>query len=137
MMRHFRNWGFAPITIPRWVLIAKYVCFLILGVVIFAASSPSLEHIAGDFWTALFGVCIAVAAVGALVGSVHARLEVLERWSVLALSGLLLGYAIAPVTLVLAGDLDRATYSTIAVTLSLLPASRAWMLIRRSGLQHG
>lgn len=136
-MRRIRTWGFAPIVIPRWVLIAKYVCFMILGAVIFAASSPTMQQLAGDFWTALFGISITVAAAGALVGSAHSRLEVVERWSVLALSGLLLGYAIAPVLLVLAGDLDRATYSTIAVTLSLLPASRAWMLIRRTGLNHG
>ncbi len=136
-MRHFRTWGFAPIMIPRWVLLLKYVCFTILGVVIFATTSPVLQHVAGDLWTALFGLCITAAAACALVGSLHTRLEALERWAVLALSGLLLGYAIAPVSLVLGGDLDRATYSTIAVTLSLLPASRAWMLIRRTGIQRG
>jgi hypothetical protein len=136
-MRSISRWGLAPIVIPRWVLVLKYACFIILGAVIFAASSPSLVHLAGDFWTGLFGLCIAAAAAGALIGSTHPRLEALERWCVLALSGLLLGYAIAPVSLVLAGDLDRATYSTIAVTLSLLPASRAWMLIRRTGLNHG
>lgn len=137
MMHRFRTWGFAPIVIPRWVLVAKYACFAALGMVIFADSSPSMQHVSGDFWTSLFGVCITITALGALIGSIHARLELLERWSVLALSGLLLGYAIAPVSLVLGGDLDKATYSTIAVTLSLIPASRAWMLIRRTGLQHG
>lgn len=136
-MRRISRWGLAPIVIPRWVLVLKYACFIILGAVIFAASSPALAHLAGDFWTALFGLCIAAAAAAALVGSTHARWEALEKWGVLALSGLLLGYAIAPVSLVLAGDLDRATYSTIAVTLSLLPASRAWMLIRRTGLSGG
>jgi len=135
-MRGIRKWGLAPIVIPRWVLVAKYACFILLGGVIFAASSPTLQDVAGDFWTGLFGLCIATTAGGALIGSIRLRWEVLERWCVMVLSGLLLGYAIAPVSLVLAGDMDRATYSTIAVTLSLLPASRAWMLIRRTGLQQ-
>ena len=137
MRKRIRRWGLAPIVIPRWILVLQYACFIVLGVVIFAASSPSLVKVSGDFWTGLFGLCIALASAGALAGSTHPKWETLERWSALALSGLLLGYAIAPGSLVLAGDLDRATYSTIAVTLSLVPASRSWMLIRRAGLQHG
>jgi hypothetical protein len=123
--------------IPRWVLVVKYFCFILVGLTVFAASSPSLDLTTIAGYTPIWGLAVILTGAGALIGSARPRLEPLERWSVLFLSALLLGYAAAPIQLVFGGDVDRAAYSVLALTLSLLPSARAWMLIRRTGQKHG
>ena len=132
MKKHLRRWR-QPLIIPRWILMLKYLCFIGLGGAVWSASSPSLDLTTGDGYTALWGIIVICSATLCFVGSMADRLEWMERWAVLLLSALLLGFAAAPIQLVLAGDHDRLAYSVIALTLSLLPTARAVMLIGRVG----
>ena len=135
-MRKFITWSRSPIVIPRWVLTLKYFLFVCIGVTVYVASSPSLDITTWAGYTPFWSVALMVSGLICMIGSATPRLEVLERWAVLVLTALLVGYAFAPVTLVLAGDADRASYSVIAICLSLLPASRAVMLIHLAGRPH-
>ncbi|MDN4616398.1 hypothetical protein P5G50_18275 [Leifsonia sp. F6_8S_P_1B] len=135
-MRKFITWGRSPILIPRWVLTLKYVMFVFVGVTVYVASSPSLDITTWEGYTPFWSIALIVASLTCIIGSASPRLEVMERWAVLVLFALLIGYAVAPVQLVLAGDTDRAAYSILAITLSLLPGARAAMLIHRTGRPH-
>lgn len=135
-MRKLIKWGQSPIMIPRWVLTLKYFLFVLIGVTVYVASSPSLDITTWSGYTPFWSIAVMISAFLCLVGSATPNLEVLERWAVLVLSALLIGYAFAPVSLVLAGDSDKATYSVLALCLSLLPGARAVMLIHRTGRRH-
>jgi len=136
MRRIIDKWRLNTIIIPRWVLTLKYVFFMFVGLTVYIASSPSLDITAGSGYTPIWALCLIAAAAASTVGSISDRLEVLERWSVLLLSALLIGYAMAPISLVFAGDHDKAAYSVLAITLSLLPIARTAQLIRRTGTKH-
>ena len=135
-MRKLISWSRSPIVIPRWVLTLKYFLFVCVGVTVYVASSPSLDITTWAGYTPFWSIALMTSGLLSMIGSTSPQLEVLERWSVLVLTALLVGYAFAPVSLVLAGDADRASYSVIAICLSLLPGSRAAMLIHRTGKPH-
>ncbi len=122
-----------PVIIPRYILMVKYLCFVGVGVAVYVASSPSLDLTTGAGYTGLWGITVGLSSIGCLVGSMDVRLETVERWAVLVLAALLIGYACAPLQLVLSGDTNRLAYSTLAVTLAILPTARAVQLIRRVG----
>lgn len=135
-MRTLIKWSRSPITIPRWVLTLKYFLFILIGVTVYLASSPSLDVTTWSGYTPFWSIAVMISGFVCMLASATPKLEVLERWSVLLLTALLVGYAFAPIQLVLAGDSDRATYSVLAITLSLLPGARAAMLIHRTGRPH-
>jgi hypothetical protein len=124
------------IVIPRWVLVIKYCAFILIGVTVVITTSPSLNLTTASGYTPVWGGMLIGSAIICVVGSLRGLLEPIERWGVLMLSALLLGYAFAPLSLVFHGDTDKAVYSSIALTLCILPAVRAIQLIRQSGVQH-
>lgn len=134
MVRKLVEWGKrSPIVIPRWVLTLQYLLFVLIGVTVYVASAPALDVTTWNGYTPFWSVAVMASAFVCVVGSITPRWEVLERWAVIALAALFIGYAFAPLQLVLAGDHDRAAYSALAITLSLLPGARAVMLIARTG----
>lgn len=136
MMRNLITRMRMPIEIPRWVLTLKYILFVFIGVTVFVTSSPSLDITTWDGYTPFWSIAVIVSSFASMVGSLSPTFEVLERWSVVTLSSLLIGYAAAPLKLVLEGDTDRAAYSVLALTLAVLPTARAAMLIHRTGRVH-
>lgn len=125
-----------PIVIPRWVLALKYFLFVLIGVTVFVSSSPSLDVTTWSGYTPFWSIAVMASSFAALIGSTREELEVLERWAVIALAALLIGYAAAPLQLVLAGDADRAAYSALAITLAVFPSAQAVRLILRTGRPH-
>lgn len=130
-----RQWRDEPIVIPRGLLVAKYAVFILLGAVTTWATVPSINAVVGDWYTPVWGVVLAIAASIALIGSLSDRkkFERTERIGVSAVFALLTVFAISPVVLIFQGDADRATYSVVAVAVSLVPGARAFYLLRRTG----
>lgn len=123
-----------PLTVPRYVLTVKYALFIALGIAVGTASTPSsFEALTPDWYTPIWGAALSIAAFLALLGGLKESREPLERWSVSTVACLLIGYATAPIALVLAGDTNRLAYSIVALTVALAPAARAIQLLRRTG----
>lgn len=126
-----------PVVIPRWVLTLKYGLFVLLGAVVWWASAPSVDDVTPDWYTPTWGICLAAAASAAFVGSLRVQWEMpIERWAVSLLASLMFVYALAPISLVIAGNADRASFSVVALVISILPTARAVQLLRRTGGPH-
>lgn len=135
MRDRIRKWGSAPIVIPRWMLTLKYSFFVLLGLSVTLATSPSLEMSIGDWLTPAWGIAMVVAGGLSAVGSVGQELEPIERWASATLVVLLLVYSFSPVWIILTEqDWDRAAYSVTALALAGVPTARAWYLLRRTGI---
>lgn len=133
MRSHLRE----PITIPRWLLTIKYTLFVFVGVTVLWASSPSVDEVSPNWLTPVWAGGITLTATIALVGSLAERFEPLERWSCAVLASLFIVFAVAPISLVLQGDADRAVYSVIALGFACIPTFRTAQLLRRTGMTHG
>lgn len=121
------------IIVPRWLLTVKYGMIMLIGLSVFINTAPSLTEVTGASATAVWGMALAATSTACMITSITPKWEVAERWCVLVLSSLLLGYAFAPIQLVINGDMDKATYSIIALTISLVACSRTWQLLRKTG----
>lgn len=131
-MRYLRT----PLTVPRYVLTVKYALFIALGVAVGTASAPSsFREITPDWYTPIWGVLLSLSALLALLGSLKEPGEALERWAASAVSCLLIGYAFAPIALVLEGDTDRLAYSVVALTVAMVPTARAIQLLKLTGMK--
>lgn len=128
----------SPIVVPRWLLTAMYVGFVLLGSVVMWASAPSVELITGaDFAVAVWAFLLALGGLAAAVTSLRQKWERWEKYPATAVAGLFLVYAFAPTALVLQGDADRASLSVVALLLSLIPLVRAYGLWFDKGMQSG
>lgn len=118
------------------MLTAKYVGFMVLGLTVILATSPSLFETAGEWSSPAWGALVIIAGAWGAVGSTSEHREPIERWACTGLALLLWVYAISPVLIIITElDWDRATYSMTALLLSGLPIARAIYLLRRTGIK--
>lgn len=122
--------------IPRGVLSAKYIVFVALGLSVYVAASPSVNDISPDWFTPIWGLCIAAPALVAAFATFSEKWETLEFWALAVLVPCLVAYPIAGITAVLEGDKDRLAFSIIAIVVCILPGWRLWMLVRELGKKH-
>lgn len=125
----------ATILVPRWVLTIWYCLFIPIGLTVFFASSPSLDLTTGGGYTALWAILLGLTGTLCAIGSLTPKMVVFERWTSLLLSALLLGYAFAPLQLVLHGDSDKAAFSVIALVLSFPTCLRNIQLLAKTGVR--
>lgn len=126
----------APLTVPRYVLTVKYAMFALLGIAVGTATAPtSFDAITPDWYTPVWGVALTASALVSVVASLKEEREPIERWSVSLIACLLIGYAFAPIALVLGGDTDRLAYSVVALTVAMVPTARAIQLLKRTGIK--
>lgn len=118
-----------PVVIPRWLLTAKYLAFLAVGLAVLNTEPATFERVYDTSLTAIWAILLIIASLVSFAGSLRAKWErSLERWGVTAIWVLMAIYAFAPISLLLAGDPDRLAYSSIALLVSLLPFARAVQL---------
>lgn len=136
MRQRLRRWGAEPIMIPRWALTVKYSLFVVMGLSVAAAAAPSLSQlVSSESYTSVWGSVLAIAGVVSAFGSTSVRRERFERVGCTLVVSLLTVYALSPIVLVLQGDLDRLSFSVVAVVIMVLPLARLIQLIR--GTAHG
>ena len=138
MKKKILRWSNHHIIIPRWLLVIKYGFFFIVGITILATSTPSFQAAINesDVINFVFGTGIAASSISCLVGCVNQKLEPAERYGLLLLVSLLLGFAVAPFLLVLDGLINHLVFSEIALLVSLLPLARFLGLAKGSGVKH-
>lgn len=136
LKRRARRWANRPIILPGWMLTAKYLGFMLLGLTVYLATSPSLTETAGAWLSPVWGLLVIATGGFGAYGSLRERNEPVERWACAALAILLWVYAVSPVLIIITElDWDRATYSVTALLLSGLPIARAIYLLRRTGIK--
>lgn len=137
MRKKLHVWGAGTaLEIPRWLLTLMYSCMVLIGLFIALLYTNTFTHHTSDALTVVWGALMAGSAGLSALLSVNERWESSERWTSMMLSSLLLAFAFVPIRLALLGDLDVATYSTIAFVLSLVPSTRCVALIVKTGKKH-
>lgn len=128
----------SPITIPRWLLTALYLGFVLLGSVVVWASAPAVEIVTGsDLAVFVWAIVLTVASLASSITSLREKWERWEKYGVSVVAGLFLVYAFAPVVLVFQGNAGRASLSVVALLLALFPVVRAYGLWFDKGQQSG
>lgn len=112
-----------PSVIPRWVLVLKYLLFVVVGVLAFAAGVQTLDLTTFRGYEAIWAGAVAVFAVIGFIGSFTSRLDKIE-----ALGGVGLVSFLMVLVFAVAG---RGSYSVALLLLivTLLPAVRAGYIL--------
>lgn len=128
------RWSKDPIHVPRAVLTAKYVAFMVLGVLSVIGGIPSLSLATFDTWTTYWSAGLVVSAAIATVTSFRRAWEYIEKWFALIIFGLLMSWAVAAIWRAAAeGDVSRVAGSFAVLVISFLPGIRAFGLMRDAG----
>lgn len=130
----FAVWAWGPAIVLRVALFGTYLLYVYAAVIAFLAGVPIFTLTAPEGYAAPWAIGVGLAAAVATVGSMSDRLQKVELFSTLALSGLLLAY-IGGMNLVgfLEGDLDRQFVGVIALIAGGLPFTRFIYLAAQSG----
>ena len=125
------------VAVPRWFLTLLYTEFAILGVVSAIRGVPTLDLTTFQGYTTFWGGGVALAAGLSAVFSLRSIWEQLERWSVLVLASLIIGYAWGAITLVTSGTpaeaSSRVAFCIVLIIIGTLLAGRALQLLLRIG----
>lgn len=126
--------------IPRWMLTAKYIGFVVLGTAAAYAGIPTLNLTTWYGYTTWWGIALAIAAVVAGIGSVKDAWQVTEKWGAVGVSALMLAYLAGAITLVFGGNPAgfalRSGLVIILFMVTMLPALRAGHLLTRTGIRR-
>lgn len=76
-----------PISMPRWVLPAKYLFFIMLAASTFVSGLRTLDLTTPATYTPIWCLAIAVGSIVALPASVTIRGEHVERWAAAWVAG--------------------------------------------------
>ena len=121
------------VLLPRWLLTVLYGLFALLGSAVFYGHAPAFVIVTSHLYASVWAIAIVVVSVVCLVTSLRREWEPVEAWAVAALTCLLTAYVVAPVTLALQGDQNRAAFSVAVIIVALPPAWRAFSLLRKVG----
>lgn len=130
------TWRDSSFESPKWLLTFKYVFFFILGVLAFLfGASESLDIMTFAGYTTYWSLGLAAVSAIATVASFRTEWEqTWEKWPALVLSSLLLTWAAAAILRAInEGDPGRIQGAFAILGLAMLPGTRAWGLLRKSG----
>lgn len=130
MKARIRFWASAPISFPRWMLTGKYALFALLGIVGFFSGIPSLDIVAGTYYTFHWAIALTAFAIAALIGSLSPKFETLEKIAGVGIVAVLATYIISALILLSLGFGSRAAFAVVLLIVTLLSATRAYALLR-------
>lgn len=135
MKKHLSAWEREPdVRIPRWLVTAKYVAFIVLGALAIWAGIPTLTLATYDMFTAVMSVGLILASTIGAVASSRMDWEWVEKWSALVIAAFLSTWALASIwRAVSEGDLGRVTGAYAILVIAMLPAARSFGLMTRAG----
>jgi hypothetical protein len=135
MKKRFIAWSKEPIHVPRWMLTMKYFAFAILGLLSFIGGIPTLSIATFDTFTTAWSGGLVVAGTVAAITSIRRSWEGVEKWAALIVAALLFTWAVAAIIRAASeADISRVAGAFAVLVISMLPAARAFGLMRRAGL---
>lgn len=135
MKTHIAAWSREPIVVPRWMLTAKYIGFVILGLLSSIGGIPTISHATFGSFTTFMSIGLVAVSVAGTITSFRRDWESVEKWAALSIAAFLATWAVAAIWAALAEmDLGRAASAFAVLLLAMLPASRSFGLMTRAGL---
>lgn len=133
MFRKIKQWHKDPLVIPRSLLTAKYVGFVILGFLVLLGGLPTLDLLTFDGYTAVWAALLTVSSAWGAAYSVSEKGEKREKLGAVAVWALLATWAIAAMAraIFVEPDLERLSGAWSVVLISMLPGARAFGLLKR------
>lgn len=131
------RWISEPLIIPRWMLTAKYVFFVVLGTLAAIAGVPSIDLTTWTGYTTFWAFAVTGSAGVAAWASVSRGRETAEKWGVVSLVALLGLYLFSAWSVTIQeADLGRIIFTWLVTGITMLPAVRAADLLWRQGTRH-
>lgn len=125
------HWWETPIFVPRWMLSAKYLGFILMGLFFLLWGNVTLQLATFDLYTTFWASGVIVTSILCLPGSVHDRFEALEKWCALVLGGLIMSWAVAAIWRAFAeGDFTRIPGAWAVFLVGMFPLARGFGLLR-------
>lgn len=134
MFQKFKKWHKDPLVVPRSLLIAKYVAFAILGILVFLGGLPTIDLLTFHGYTSLWALALFGAATWGAVYSVSETGEKREKAGAVGVFALVFTWAILAMGRALLGpdgiELDRIAGAWAVAIVSMFPGARAFGLLR-------
>lgn len=131
MRKKLISWGKTPIFVPRWMLSAKYLGFIVMGILFLLWGNVTLQLATFDLYTKFWAVGLILSAGISLPWSIHDKFEHYERWSALILAGLILTWSVAAIWRAFTeGDFSRIPGAWAVFMVGMFPMARAFGLLR-------
>lgn len=108
-----------PITLPRWILQAKYTFLMVIGVVTAIRGSVSLDLTQPTSYTPFWSGAVVLLSAVSLFFSLGTRFDYIEKWTAAAIAGFIFVIAI--------GSFNTASGSgwLYPTGIMMLPAGRS------------
>lgn len=135
MKKHLSAWEREPdVRIPRWLVTAKYIAFIVLGGLAIWAGIPTLTLATYDMFTTVMCVGLIAASIIGAVASSRMDWEWVEKWASLVIAAFLSTWALASIWRAISeGDIGRVTGAYAILVIAMLPAARSFGLMTRAG----
>jgi peptidoglycan/LPS O-acetylase OafA/YrhL len=130
-MRHLHALVNSPILIPRWLVALTNALFVVLGVALIVAGSPSVDLSTPHGYLLPYGALMTGFAVLALFGSAMNKpwAETIETIGSLGVFCLLTVFVASTGGPALKGDANRAALAVVVLICSILAAWRGFSLL--------
>lgn len=131
MRKKLISWGKTPIFVPRWMLSAKYLGFIIMGILFLLWGNVTLQLATFDLYTKFWAAGVIITAVLSVPGSIKEKYEALEKWSALILSGLIMSWSVAAIFRAFwESEFSRIPGAWAVFMVGLFPMARAFGLLK-------
>lgn len=131
MRKKLITWGKTPIFVPRWLLTAKYLGFVIMGILFLLWGNATLSLATFEGYTTFWAASVILTSVLSLPGSIHEKFEPVEEWAALILSALITSWAVAAIWRAFnEAEFNRIPGAWAILLVGMLPAARAFGLLR-------
>lgn len=135
MKKHLRAWSREPVVVPRWMLTAKYLAFVILGILSIWSGIPTITIATFDTFTTYMSVGLSVASIIGVVTSFRREWEWVEKWAALCIAAFLATWAVSAIWRAAAeGDIGRVAGAYAILVTAMAPTARAFGVMTRAGL---
>lgn len=129
-----------PIVIPRWLLVALYVGFFALGIASTIVGVPALEHATWRSYTIGWAAALTTTSIFAAIGALRPEAETVEKWGAVGVTSIISAYTVSAIIIALypahyGVAASRWALAIMLIIMTMLPACRAWSLLRRTGLR--
>lgn len=133
MFRKLKQWHKDPLVIPRSLLTAKYVGFVVLGFLVMLWGVPSLDVLTFDGYTSLWGLLLLISSGWGAFYSLSESGERSEKMGAVVTWALLATWAIAAFirAVFVEPNLEALAGAWSVLLISMLPGARAFGLLKR------
>ncbi len=132
MFRKLKQWHKDPLVVPRWLLTAKYIGFVVLGFLVLLGGLPTLDLLTFEGYTAVWAGALLLASLWGAYYSLSEDGEDREKPGAYVVFILMVTWAIAAIirATFVEPDIERLSGAWSVLLISMLPGVRAFGLMK-------